>query len=220
MGSKNPTPCSKGYISSESIHGALQQHLASFFNARNEFLYISRAFRQEMSRLENTEEALFNNIMKGTANELHLTSLQMQFEVCSMLFNQLREQKVLLLELISQNIQKNNNRSNIYSRNNLPAVETTHPEAYQKSNLIVENSIESGARMSSTVDVHSSVDQSNNFSHRRRSCGRTRLELNRVRFGHSHGMFATFGNEQFWYASLVSLFAIPTKTLEMPMCSS
>jgi hypothetical protein len=107
-----------------------------------------------------------------------------------MLFHKQREQKVLLLELISQIMHRNNSASNICSRKKLPAAEMTHSEVNQKSNPTVENSIERGARMSSPVDVH--------FSHRRHSCGRTRLELNRVRFGHSHGMFATFGNEQIW----------------------
>lgn len=30
------------------------------------------------------------------------------------------------------------------------------------------------------------------------SCGRTRQELNKKRLGHSHGMFASFGNQEFW----------------------
>lgn len=31
-----------------------------------------------------------------------------------------------------------------------------------------------------------------------RSCGRTRQDLNKIRLGHSHGMFASFGNQEFW----------------------
>jgi hypothetical protein len=209
MGSINPTPSSNGNISAASVNGALKEHLTTYCKARNEFLHICLSFRQEMSRLENMEESLFNNVMKGTVNEFHLTSLQMQFEVCSMLFNQEREQKVLLLELISQNMQRNNNANNTCGENDPPAT-----EHYQKSKPAVENSIGNGARVSSPSDVHTSAFLRDNFSDRY-SCGRTRLELNRARFGHSHGLFATFGNEQFWYASMVFLDSFQTKTLQM-----
>jgi hypothetical protein len=211
-GSMNPTPSSNGNISSASVHGALKEHLTTYCKARNEFLHICGAFRQEMSRLENMEEALFNNVMKGTVSEFHLTSLQMQFEVCSMLFNQEREQKVLLLELISQNMQRNNNANNTCSEHDPPATEHD-----QKRKPVVENSNGSAARVSSPSEVHTSAVLRNNFSDRY-SCGRTRLELNRVRFGHSHGMFATFGNEQFWYAFMVFLDSFQTKTLQMACC--
>lgn len=32
----------------------------------------------------------------------------------------------------------------------------------------------------------------------RRSCGRTRENLNKMNLGHRHGMFASFGNQEFW----------------------
>jgi hypothetical protein len=78
--------------------------------------------------------------MKGTVNEFHLTSLQMKFKVCSMLLNQEREQKVLLLELISQNMQRNNNANNTCGENDPPAT-----EHFQTSKPAVENSIRNGA---------------------------------------------------------------------------
>ena len=30
------------------------------------------------------------------------------------------------------------------------------------------------------------------------SCGRTKKDLNKLRLGHNHGMFASFGNQEFW----------------------
>ena len=43
----------------------------------------------------------------------------------------------------------------------------------------------------------------------RQSCGRTRQDLNKMRLGHSYGMFASFGNDEFCTRRRGGCFQIP-----------
>jgi hypothetical protein len=201
-----PSSCSSNNTDVELSEKGVKQLSSSplYVNARGGYLNVCRTFRQEFLRLENFEETLFSNIMKGTVNETHLTTLQMQFEVCSRLFNQQREKKVVLVELISQNLQRKSS-NDICGNNNYFMKELASEKAARK--LIgdkkrieqAEDTIDYNVSLSSMTDKHSSVQHLKSISIRH-SCGRTRQDLNRLRLGHGHGMFATFGNEQFWYA--------------------
>jgi len=123
--------------------------------------------------LQTIEETLFND--DAVVSEAKLESYEVQFEVCSGFFTVQRERKVMLMSLLHQ---RNSSKTNNVFFGNKQNNEHTR----QKEANIMPNEVENH----------------HNSNQIRHSCERTRQDLNKMRFGHSYGMFASFGHDEFW----------------------